>query len=114
MTAAILFSKPSRRSLENGRLLGSAATRRTRGAEVCACAEQVNASRRDASHLKREHIERSSLSRILRKIGNGIGKSRGGGRIAGIEIGGHERAGPAADAGENRDVLLVVRTAKSD
>src|SRR5947207_2429197 len=58
-----------------------------------------------------EHIERSSLGGVLRQVAHGIDEAAAGGRVARIELVRHDRAGPTADTGQDRDVLAPVRTA---
>src|SRR5215213_10274663 len=93
ITSAILFSNPSSRSFENGRLLGSAAICSTRRVG-CVCAtgaafdsaerapggaahppisEQQTATNTSDSSRKREHMERASLAGVLRQVFHRVG-----------------------------------------
>src|SRR4051812_32882512 len=125
ITFAILFSNPSRFSLEKGRLFGSAAMRRTRrgvGASTFACAatgrrwslpaQPHTSSVRAIAQIpsrKREHIQRASLRGGLGQVLHGADESEGRGGVARVEPAGDDRAGPAAHARQDRDVLLTVR-----
>src|SRR4051812_48383969 len=60
---------------------------------------------------KREHIQRSSRLRAVLQVLHGVDHALGGGLVARVELADHHRAGPAADAGQDRDVLVAVRTA---
>src|SRR5918994_214076 len=102
-----LFSNPSPRSLENGRLFGSAQTRSSRPA---AGAEAKTAIRRRILR-ETEHIERSSLRRGARQVAHDIDEPEGGGAVANVEIARDHRAGPAPHAGEDRYILVSVRAA---
>src|ERR1051326_7012766 len=66
------------------------------------------------SSRKRERVEHSPARGRLRQIAHGVDESEGGGAVARIELSGDDRAGPAADAGENRDVLFAVGAAEGD
>src|SRR4051812_11897250 len=127
MSSTILFSKPSRRSFENGRLFGSAATRSTRGSAlkpITADKPKMSTSIRGgrrlpgavmprphsrtrpevAFHLlsrQRENIQRPSLGGVLRQIRHGVRETERGGGIARVELAAHDRARPAADAAED-------------
>src|SRR5215207_864349 len=83
--SAILFSKPSPRSLENGRLFGSAQTRSTpagrvncgaaaaTGTDLCSAHPFKDAIRTHKRHdlRKREHIKHASSRRVIRQVGHG-------------------------------------------
>src|SRR3954454_11622034 len=68
---------------------------------------------RRATHIsrKREHIERAPLGRALRQIAHRVDEALRPGAVARIEIVRDDRAGPPADAREDRDVFLAVRAA---
>src|SRR5207302_1821822 len=103
ITAAILFSKPSNRALENGRLFGSAQTRSSR---LLAADTAASSSRPASTALRQpEDIERSSFGGCLFQIGHCIDEAQRGGAVTRVEVTGNDRAGPAADAGQHRDVL---------
>src|SRR5436309_2210743 len=92
----ILFSNPSRRSLENGRLFGSAQTRSSRAAE--GALQAANTARTKNALRQPEDIERASLGGGVLQIGHCIDEAERGGAVARVEIAGDDRAGPAADA----------------
>src|SRR5690606_36412480 len=109
ISSVMRFSKPSRRSLENGRLLGSAATRSTRfGSSADANAEDATsatATSTAGSLRKAENIERASGCGVLGKVLHGVDETKGAGAVAGIELTRDDSAGPTAHAGEDRHVL---------
>src|SRR5215211_7673665 len=107
-SAAILFSNPSRRSFENGRLLGSAQTRSSRAP---AEQETSTAAAKVATLRETEHIQRASLGGRLLEVAHGVDEAERGGAVARIEVAGHDRAGPAADARQDRHVLAAVGAA---
>src|SRR4051794_21131616 len=55
-----------------------------------------------------EDIQRPSLHGDLWEVLHRVDEAERGGGVAGVESAGDDRAGPAADAGEDRDVLLAV------
>src|SRR5437762_3312967 len=63
------------------------------------------------SSWQRERVKHPALSRRLRQITHRIDESQRCGSVARIELAGDDRARPAADAAEDRDVLLAVRSA---
>src|SRR5215211_3990590 len=63
---------------------------------------------------QREDVERAALLRVARQILHRRGETEGRRRIARIEIASDDAAGPAADAGDHRDVLLAVGPAIRD
>src|SRR4051812_39263559 len=93
MISASLFSNPSRRSLENGRLLGSAQTassgvtgapeRNGIRSPMPTAATIANAVAAVASHSTREDIEHASHRRGLLDVGNRTGDAERGVRIVG-------------------------------
>src|SRR4051812_14652432 len=93
---AILFSNPSCRSFENGRLFGSAQTRSTRrgaaggGVAVQAGRPQTAAIRPSAAALEREDIEHASRGRALGQVGHGVDETEGPGAVARVELAGHD------------------------
>src|SRR5215210_677636 len=102
--ATILFSNPSSRSLENGKLFGSTQTRNSR-----ACAAPTLSRTHPTKTLRKaEHIECASLHRRVFQIAHGVDETKRGGSVARIEIAGHDCARPAAYAGEDRDILLAL------
>src|SRR5688500_19022422 len=125
------FSSPSPRAFEKGRLFGSAQTRSTRPSTVAADGAALPASSSvpiiaaspRARHAprravtpsgKREDIERPSLLGVLRQVARRADEAVGGGRVARIEVVRDDRAGPAADAVEDGDVLPSVGPAVGD
>src|SRR5437868_4100355 len=136
---AILFSNPCISRLENGRLSGSAQTRRAargfalsdadslspRCAVASAAAAQgqpcspgatvaptsIATSAAPAAQMtlrKTEHIQRPSLGGVLRQVLHRVDEAEGGGAVALVQVTGDDRAGPAADPGQDRHVLLTV------
>src|SRR6187399_2677323 len=71
-------------------------------------ATPATANNTRASSGKREHIEHAALRRGGRQVAHCVSPAAVGARIARVEIAGHHGAGPAANAGENRDVLPSV------
>src|SRR4051812_36374948 len=111
ISSTILFSKPSSRSFEKGRLLGSAHTRSSR-----ACAAPMSAKIANAMRTLREaeDIERSSLVRCLLEVSHCVDEAERGGAIARVKVTGNDRTGPATDSGQYRDILVAVRPAIGD
>src|SRR3954468_6282650 len=112
MSAAILFSKPSRCSFEKGRLFGSAQTRSSRAsaALVASTTSMIATSRlRQAGDIKH-----ASLRRCFLQIRHRIDEAKRRGAVTGIEIARHNRAGPAADTAQHGHVLMPVRSAVAD
>src|SRR5690348_12082619 len=93
MISAILFSNPSPCAFENGRLLGSAQIRSSRASRLAALARIATR----AALRERKHIERASLGRDVLQIAHGVDETTPGGRVARIEIVGHDSACPAAN-----------------
>src|SRR5215207_9143590 len=78
MSSAILFSKPSRRSFENGRLFGSAQMRSSRGPlGVAGAAATSSAVAPNASSRKGKDIEHSAFGGLLRQIANRVAEAEG-------------------------------------
>src|SRR5687767_7860497 len=94
-------------------LLGSATTTSTSGRVVCASAAfATKQTAANAMRLRqRKHIKRASLGRVLRQVLHRIDKPERRRRIARVQIARDHNARPAADAGEDRNVLLPVRPA---
>src|SRR3954470_22538985 len=109
MSCASLFSKPSCFSFEYGRLLGSAQTR-SLFASVASAAKADTPRAMIRALRKREHIQHASFIGVLRQVFGGVHESKCGRRIASIESATDDRARPAADAREDGDVLLAIRT----
>src|SRR5579885_403815 len=109
INSARRFSKPSPRWLENGRLLGSAHTRRRRPSQ--AYAEQTSAT---SSLRKRERIEHSAFRGMFAQIGHGVGEPEGRRAVYGIDATRHHGPGPPADSREYRNVFLTVRPPVDD
>src|SRR3954447_3551662 len=106
MISTSLFSKPSSRSFENGRLLRSA---HTRSSHADAGAPTAHSHKKSSAALRQlEDIERSSLRRGLLEICHGIDEAERRGAVAWIEIARDNGAGPAADAGQHGHVLMAV------
>src|SRR3954469_5304411 len=110
------FSNPSRAAFEKGRLFGSAQTRSSR-----ACAVELGtdrtariapAAKASAVALRElEHIERSSLGGDVLEIPHDVDEAERRRSVADVEVARDHGAGPAADAGQDRDVLVPVRSA---
>src|SRR4051794_34816850 len=122
-SAAMRFSNPSPASFENGRLFGSAQTRTLsmpRESRPCAPgpsarappAISIKAAASAARLWEREDIERPAAACDLRQVLHRIDKAERGGAVARIEHGRHDRPGPAADPGQDRDIFLAVRAAE--
>src|SRR5213076_325388 len=126
-------SKPSRRSLENGKLFGSAQTLSCRCGRGCASLPDARSSRPSTRatptpHLavfscppplpflppsccsrQRKDIEHAPLRRVVRQIGHGIHKPQGRCAVPGIEIAGNNGARPPPNTSQHGHVLLTVR-----
>src|SRR4051812_46472222 len=63
---------------------------------------------------KGEDIEDASRGGFLRQILRGVDEAERRGRVARVELTGDDRPGPAADAGDDRDILPSVRPAVAD
>src|SRR3954451_24867864 len=63
---------------------------------------------------KREDIEHASRGGFHRQILDGIGEAERAGGVARIHLSSNDRARPAADAGDDRNILAAVRTAVAD
>src|SRR3954447_12925567 len=61
-----------------------------------------------------KRVEHPALGRRLRQVRHRVDESEGGGAVVRVELAGDDGARPAADAGENRDVLLPVRALIGD
>src|SRR3954451_21645637 len=132
-SSAMRFSNPSPASFENGRLFGSAQTRTlsmpcesspwplepgalepwvsTPWARAPPVAS-TNAATSTPRLREREDIERPAAARDLRQVLHCIDKAERRGAVARVEHRGYDRAGPAADPGQDRDILLAVRAAE--
>src|SRR3954447_18357923 len=110
--STILFSKPSPRLLENGRLLGSLQTRTSRASTDVAPALISKARVRALRQAK--DIERPPFGRSFLQIGHGIDEAKSSGAVTRIEIARYDRARPASDTGKNGYILMTVRTLIGD
>src|SRR3712207_1119166 len=101
MRSTIRFSKPSRASFENGRLLGSAQTRNSRAEAAPAARARIMASaaalpqplarslrdsasprkRGEARSRKAEHIEGSSFRGGVLEVAHGVDEAEGRGAV---------------------------------
>src|SRR3954452_11770049 len=61
-----------------------------------------------------KRVEHPALGRRLRQVRHRVDESEGGGAVVRIELTGDDGTGPAADSGENRNVLLSVRSLVGD
>src|SRR5690349_7206812 len=124
-SSAILFSKPSPRLFEKGRLFGSAQTRSTPAgraitgwaiASAAGRAGRVQAERvskqttNKTSLRKRKNIKHASLRRVVRQIRHRTDKPERARRVACIETACDDCARPTTNTREYRDVLLAVRS----
>src|SRR6185312_10751264 len=124
--STILFSNPSSRSFENGRLFGSAHTRSSRAGLAIAAATgrpNMNASSNNAPVIRSpddlpdlaalsgqpEHIERASWVRGFLQVLHHVDEAERRGGVSRVEIAGHDRACPTANPGKDGDVLPAVR-----
>src|SRR4051812_37675859 len=100
--AAILFSKPSSLSLLKGRLFGSAAMWRTRGAGCVVAAPHNDDVMRSTAPKpilrKREHIEHASFCRVLGEFLHRVDEAERAGWVRNIQISCDDGARPTADA----------------
>src|SRR3954451_14577891 len=106
MRSAILFSKPSRRSLEKGRLFGSEAMWRVRASSEKACgaingiatssALKIRLLTSAATRLERKHIQRASFAGVLGEIFHRADEAESGSWVSWVEVAGDDRAGPTA------------------
>src|SRR5689334_23868290 len=108
MSEAMRFSKPERFWCENGTLSGSAQTRnyilRTKfGASASDSASATLRQRKDMQH--------AAFHRVLGKVLHGVDEAERRRAVARIDFAGDDGAGPAADAGEHRDVLPAIGAA---
>src|SRR5688572_9174190 len=67
-----------------------------------------------AALRKREDIDRAPFAGVVRQIRHGAHEPQRRGLVSRIEAAGHNRAGPAAHAVHDRDVLLAIRPAEAD
>src|SRR4051812_44215201 len=95
------FSKPSSAALEKGRLFGSAQMRSSRAAAGVTTSNAASNTLRQA-----EDIERPPLRRDVRQVVHHAAPAIRGGGIARVEVVGDDGAGPAADAGQDGDILM--------
>src|SRR5689334_10282767 len=110
-SSARRFSIPSPRSFENGRLLGSAQTRSTRGDSA------ANAPYNESVAIRlrqREDIKCSTGRTVLGQILHRIHEPQCASAVLRIQFCRHDHAGPSAYAGQYGDVLLAIRPFISD
>src|SRR5215204_4983739 len=60
---------------------------------------------------KAEHMEGSSFRGRVLQVAHGVDEAERRGAVADVEVAGDDRTRPAADAGQDGDVLLAVRPA---
>src|SRR3982750_3007641 len=99
------FSNPVSFWCENGKLSGSA---QTRSSAPSAQLQKKNRLR------QRENMEHAAFDGVLRQVAHGVGEAQADGAVPRVHFLGDRDAGPAADAGENGDVLLAVGAAEGD
>src|ERR1700712_124468 len=110
-SSAILFSTPSPARWENGRLLGSEQTRKAAACAVTGRNANTAARRlmrMAASIGKREHQQRAAAAGHARKIADRAGEAKRAVAHARIDLGIGDGARPAADAVQDRDILVAV------
>src|SRR5689334_1540068 len=61
-----------------------------------------------------EDIEHASRRGFHRQVLDRVGKAKRAGRVARVHLAGHHRAGPTADARDERNILPPVRSAVAD
>src|SRR5689334_12770646 len=110
------FSNPRSAESEYGRLSGSAHTRSSRALAFAArsSASAAPATARMRPSRQREDIQHAALLGLLLQIGHHVGPARRCRLVARIDVVCDDRAGPSADAGKNRNVLLAVGAAIGD
>src|SRR3954463_16308563 len=100
------FSKPDWSACENGKLSGSAHTRN------CVLSAKLGARPSASATLRqRKDMQHAGFHGVLRQVVYRVYEPERGRSVAGNELRGDDRAGPAANAGEHRDVLLAIRAA---
>src|SRR5205085_11498213 len=77
-------------------------------------AAAIRAARPPTLSWQPEDPERAALGRVRGQIAHRIHEAERGAGVPRIEIARDDGAGPAADAVQDRDVLLTVRTAVGD
>src|SRR5690606_13734386 len=136
ISSAIRFSNPSRRSLEKGRLFGSAQTRSSRAGSVArTCAtvampmravnenSSVGQPREGTSLIlirvrigvapasgpgQGKDVKHATLGGVLREVLHGVGEAERDGRVLARHDAEGRGAGPAAHSGENCHILAAV------
>src|SRR3954470_17961764 len=102
---AMRFSKPDSSACENGRVSGSAHTR----------SSPASAELQARSRLRqRKNMQHAALDGVFGQVAHRVGEAEAHGAVARVDFLRDGDAGPAADARENRDVLLAVRALERD
>src|SRR4051812_7883107 len=99
------FSKPERLSCENGRLSGSAQTRNS------VLSTESAAANSSAALRQRKYMQHAAFHGVFRQVLHRVDEAERRRAVACVDLAGDDDARPAADAGEDRDVLLAIRTA---
>src|SRR3954449_4279018 len=100
------FSKPDWSACENGKLSGSAHTLN------CVLSTKLGARPSESATLRqRKDMQHAAFHGVLRQVAHRVDEAERGRSVARIDLSGDDRAGPAANAGEHRDVLLAIRAA---
>src|SRR6187551_1777377 len=116
---AMRFSKPVSSACESGRLSGSAQTRSLRSAAKAGSAEAAaiaiaSATRTSRGSGQRENIQGAALLRVQRQVAHRVDEAERRRPVAWVDRPADDGAGPAADSGEDGDVLLAVGAAVAD
>src|ERR1700743_2542606 len=107
-SAAILSSKPSPARLENGRLLGSAQTRKVPPCAPSAISKTSARLMRRMPVSEREHQQRAAAAGHRRQVAHCAGVAERAVADPGIYRGMAARPRPPADARQHREVLVAV------
>src|SRR5213078_4639374 len=94
---------------EKGRLLGSAHTRRSRALPRTG-KRRLNKATVTINLREREHIEHASLVGVVGQVLHSGGKSQRRRLVASIQSARNDCSSPTADARQDGDVLLAIRT----
>jgi hypothetical protein len=110
-TRAIRFSKPASRAFEYGRLSGRRRRAAALRARAAAREQRCERDRNDGDGATLKAARRHTACRpcvSLRQVLHRVDEAAAAVRVARVESPSDDRAGPAADAGQDRDVLLAV------
>src|SRR3954453_11485141 len=79
-----------------------------RSSRLHAASVSASAARANALFRKTEDIEHASRSGLAGQILDGVDEAERGGRVVRVELAGDDRASPAADAGDDCDILAAI------